>query len=107
MKIFRAFGALLPLLELLNREKYHKKAKNADFKINQLGHFDVAKTSVMYSDLWIKNTKPIRAELTELWQFCCQTQIELYCLVWQGHVKKTITSTDNVSKTSSIERLPW
>ena len=29
--------------------------------------------------------------MTELWQFDCQYQIEFYFLVWQGHVKRTIS----------------
>ena len=54
-------------------------------------HFYVVNILVIYSHLCIKNLKWIRGELTELWQFYWCYQTMLYFLVWQIHVKKTIT----------------
>ena len=50
--------------------------------MNKLSHFDMANTPLIYSFLCIKNLKPICEEMTELWQFDCQNQIEPYFLVW-------------------------
>ena len=41
-----------------------------------------------------KNTKQIHGELTELWQFYCQHQIELFFLIWQSHVQKTVSMVE-------------
>ena len=59
-------------------------------KSNNLAIFYCAKILVIHSHLCIKNTKQIHGELTELWQFYCQHQIELFFLVRQSHVQKTV-----------------
>ena len=55
--------------------KSHNYAENANFKIKELGNFYITIILTMHLHLLTKNIKPIHGELTELWQFYCQHQI--------------------------------